>query len=151
MSKPRNTRSDSAAAAVQAAQDAALGPLEPPPHITLPVACEPFWLAIMRNRPRHRWNDADLAQAAVLARAQYDTARLLGEIEAEGDVIDGKANPKHVIVERLIKRASALSALIHVHAEATQGRAREQGNSLEAERDAEAAHDPLIPTLRVVA
>ncbi|MGV8921339.1 MAG: TerS protein [Pseudomonas sp.] len=150
MTKPRSIRSDSASAAVQAAQNAAQGPLEPPPHVTLPEACKPFWDAVMRNRPRNRWNDADLAQAAVLARAQFDTARLLSEIEAEGDVTEGKANPKHVIVERLIKRASALSALLHVHAEATQGRAREQGKTLAGEQEAERVHDPLIPTLRAV-
>ena len=63
----RQTRSDSATAAVQAAQNAAAGPLEPPAHVTLPDAARPFWAALMRNRPRHKWNDADLATAALLA------------------------------------------------------------------------------------
>ena len=150
MTKPRNPRSDSAAAAVQAAQNIALGPLPVPAHIALPDACTPFWEAIMRNRPRHRWNAADLAHAATLARAQFDVQRLLVEIENEGDVIDGKPNPKHVIVERLIKRAASLSTLLHVHAEATQGRVQNQGNTLELEHKAEAEADPLIPTLRIV-
>lgn len=151
MSKPRSPRSDSAVAAVQAAQNAAQGPRLPPPHIALPMHCLPFWEAIMRNRPRHRWNDADLAHAAILARAQFDTERLLTEIELEGDVINGVANPKHVIVERIIKRAAALSKMLHVHAEATQGRARENGKTLAVEQEAETTYDPLIPTLRAVA
>lgn len=150
MSKPRNPRSDSAAAAVQAAQNVALGPLAPPPHVELSGACKPFWTAIMRNRPRDRWNDADLAQAAVLARAQCDIERLQREIETEGDIIGDKPNPKHRIVEMLVKRASAVSRLIHVHTEATVGRVQNAGNAVERERQAEADHDPLIPTLRIV-
>lgn len=50
----------------------------------------PFWNALMLNRPRDRWNDADLANAAALARAQCDVERLWREIDAEGDVIEGK-------------------------------------------------------------
>lgn len=146
----RQTRSDSAAAAVQAAQNAALGTIEPPAHVTIPVEARPFWDALVRNRPRHRWNDADLATAAMLARAQYDADRLAREIDAEGDVIGDRLNPKHALVDKLGRRITALSRLLHVHPEATQGRAREQGNTLAAEREAEDQHDPLIPTLRKV-
>lgn len=135
----RQTRSDSAEVAVQAAQNAAAGPLKPPAHARIPAKARPFWQALVRNRPRHKWNDADLAIAAILARAQFDVHRLQREIEAEGDVIDGKVNPKHALVDKLARRVMALSRLLHVHPEATQGRAREQGNALEAEREAEKA------------
>lgn len=135
----RQTRSDSAEVAVQAAQNAAAGPLKPPRHVKLPAKARPFWAALVRNRPRHKWNDADLANAAILARAQFDVERLTREIEAEGDVIDGKLNPKHALVDKLGRRIVTLSRLLHVHPEATQGRAREQGNALEAEREAEKA------------
>lgn len=146
----RQIRSDSAEAAVRAAQNAAEGPLEPPGHVTIPAEARPFWDALMRNRPRHRWNDADLATAAMLARAQYDADRLAREIDAEGDVIGDRLNPKHALVDKLGRRIVTLSRLLHVHPEATQGRARDQGNELALEREAEADHDPLIPTLRVV-
>ncbi len=86
----------------------------------------------------------------MLARAQYDVDRLLQEIAAEGDVIGDKLNPKHLLVDKLGRRVVTLSRLLHVHPEATQGRARDQGNELDVERDAEEQHDPLIPTLRVV-
>ena len=95
----------------------------------------------MRNRPRHKWNTADLATAAMLARAQFDVERLQREIETEGDIVDGKVNPKHGLIDKLGRRIVTLSRLLHVHPEATQGRAREQGNALEAERDAEKARE----------
>lgn len=104
----------------------------------------------MRNRPRDRWNDADLATAAILARAQADTERLLDEIAVEGDVIGDKLNPKHPLVDKLARRIVTLSRLLHVHPEATQGRAREQGNTLGVEHEAEQRHSRLIPTLMAV-
>jgi len=146
----RQTRSDSATAAVQAAQNAAQGPLTPPEHVTLPAGALPFWEALVRNRPRHKWNEADLATAAMLARAQFDAERLAQTMDAEGLLVDGKPHPAHVLVDKLGRRIAMLSRLLHVHPEATQGRAREQGNSLELEREAEAEHDPLIPRLRAV-
>lgn len=150
--KSRNPRSDSAAAAVQAAQNAAQGPLEPPAHVTLPDGARPFWDAVVRNRPRHRWNDADLATAAMLARAQCDIERLQRELEAEGDLTEaGTLNPKHRLLETLVKRVASLSRLLHVHAEATIGRVDNNAKTLGVERDAEVDHDPLIPTLRAVA
>lgn len=135
----RQTRSDSAAAAVQAAQNAAQGPLNPPDHVTLPDGALPYWRALMANRARHKWNDADLATAALLATTQMQAVELMGDIE------------QAALVDKLGRRIALLSKLLHVHAEATQGRAREQGNAVAAEREAKEQHDPLIPTLRAVA
>lgn len=147
MTKPRNRRSDSSAAAVQAAQNAALGPLDPLPYAPIPPEAKPFWVAIMRNRPRDRWNDADLANAATLARCQWDVERLQCEVATEGDVIDGKVNPKHLLIDKLVRRVMGLSRMLHVHPEATDGRSQDAGKALEVERQALADHDDLIPTL----
>ena len=147
MTKPRNIRSDSAAAAVQAAQNVALGPHEPLPHAPVLEAAYPFWLAVMRNRPRDRWNDHDLANAAELANTQADVVRLRGEIAAEGDVLEGKPNPKHVLIDKLVRRIMGLSRMLHVHPEATDGRSEDAGKALANERQASADHDDLIPTL----
>ena len=144
----RQTRSDSEAAAVQAAHNAAQGVPEPPAHVTLPEAARPFWDALMRNRPRHKWNDADLAIAATLARAQADVERLQRELDQEGDLVGdlfvGKLNPKHKLLETLIRRSASLARLLDVHPEATEGRAHEQGNALSVERHAEGNVHPLI-------
>ncbi len=147
MSKARNIRSDSAAAAVQAAQNVAMGPHEPLAHAPLVEGAYPLWLAIMRNRPRDRWNDHDLANAAELANTQADVIRLRAEIATEGDVIDGKLNPKHTLVDKLVRRAMGLSRMLHVHPEATDGRSEDAGKALANERQAAADHDDLIPTL----
>lgn len=150
MTTDRQGRSDSAAAAVQAAQNAAQGPLSPPAHVTLTPEAAPFWEALMRNRPRHRWNEADMATAAMLARAQFDVERHERAIAEEGDLIDGALNPRLALVDKLGRRIMSLSRLLHVHPEATQGRAREQGNELTVDRQAQERHHRLIPTLRAV-
>ncbi len=147
MTKPRNRRSDSAASAVQAAQNAALGPRDPLPHAPVPEAAVPFWLAIMRNRPRDRWNDADLANAATLATCQADVQRLQAEIATEGDVLEGKINPKHTLLDKLVRRVMGLSRMLHVHPEATDGRSQNAGKALANEHQATAQHDDLIPTM----
>ena len=138
MTRERQGRSDSATAAVQAAQNVAQGPLNPPAHVTLPVEARPFWDALMRNRPRDKWNDADLATAAVLAVSQMQANALMADME------------QVAVVDKLSRRITSLSRLLHVHPEATQGRAQDQGNKLINEREAEQQHNRLIPTLRAV-
>lgn len=140
----RQPRSDSTTTAVQAAQNAAQGPLELPAHVTLPDGALPFWEALVRNRPRHKWNTADLATAAMLARAQYDVERHERAIADEGDLIEGALNPRLALVDKLGRRIMSLARLLHVHPEATQGRAREQGNALTVERGAEGNVHHLI-------
>lgn len=147
----RRLRSDGSKAAINAAKNAALGPLPPPDHVTLPDDALPFWNAIMLNRPRDRWNDADLALAAVMARDQAAVERLQAEIAIEGDLIEDKLNPKHRLVETLARRAVAMARALHVHAEATTGRSQNQGKALELEQQSrQQDDDPLIPTLRAV-
>jgi len=148
MKKRRSPRSDSAKAAVQAARNAALGILPPPAHVTLPKDAAPFWNAIMRNRPRDRWNDADLALAAVMARDQSTLERLQSEIATEGDVLDDKINPKHKLAETLARRVVSMARALHVHAEATTGRSQSQGKALELEQHArQVDDDALLPRL----
>ncbi|MGO1719750.1 MAG: hypothetical protein ACTHZI_06090 [Luteimonas sp.] len=107
--------------------------------MTLPDGALPYWRALMANRARHKWNDADLATAALLAVTQMQVIELMADIE------------QAALVDKLGRRIALLSKLLHVHAEATQGRAREQGNAVAAEQEAKEQHDPLIPTLRAVA
>lgn len=147
---PRRRRSDSSTAAVAAAQAAALGPIDPPAHVALREGDRPFWNAVVKARARDTWNDTDLTTAANLARTQADIENLQAKLDAEGYVVDDKINPKAKLVETLSRRAVALSRVLHVHAEATQGRSRDAGNALANERQAEADHDDLIPTLRAV-
>ena len=68
---PKRHRSDSAKSATQAHQDAAQAPIEPPSYVTLPEPCKPFWDAIVTARARDLWTQADLIQAANLARTMH--------------------------------------------------------------------------------
>lgn len=131
-STPKRHRSDSAKAAVQAAQNVAQGPIEPPGYVTLPKPCRPFWDAIVTSRPRDTWTDADLVLAANLARTQH-------AIESAAVGSDDHA--------KLTRLAMALSRSIAVHATATVGRAADMVNAATLEREARQEHDDLIPTL----
>lgn len=133
---PRRKPSSSAAAAVQAAQNVAQGPIAPPAHVTLPEACRPFWNAIVTSRPRDTWTDADLVLAANLARTQH-------AIESAPVGSDDHA--------KLTRLAMALARAVAVHPTATVGRAADMVNAATVEREARQEHDELIPTLRVVA
>lgn len=154
----KRQRSDSPAAAVAASQSAALGPLEPPAHVTLRAADLPFWNAIVTARARDTWTESDLAIAATLSRCQSDIERLQAEVDQEGfTILNGKGvpmvNPKHKLLETMSRRAVALSRVLHVHAEATVGRSRDAGNALANERQAALPledDDELIPRLRLV-
>ena len=142
----RRARSDSITAAVSAAQ--AQSVIDPPAHVSLRESDRPFWEARISARASTSWNDADLVHAARLARCHSDIERLQDEIEDDGEMM---ANPKHRLLETLMRRSVYLSRMLHVHAEATQGESREQAKRAAPEQDAKAAGiDSLIPRLRSV-
>src|SRR5690606_30738715 len=149
----KRTRSDSATAAVQAMQAAVAGPIAPPEYVTLREGDLPFWEAIVTARARDTWNNADLENAANLARCKADIERLQKEIQVEGDVIKNDrgtqiVNPKHTLLETLTRRAMALSRMLHVHAEATVGKSEDAVKALKTEKEArkvvESVEDTLI-------
>ncbi|MGV7194307.1 hypothetical protein [Xanthomonas axonopodis] len=152
---PRARRADSATAAVEATKNAALPMLGPPAHVRLSAAALKFWPRVIANRARDRWNDLDLTNAAELARLYADIERLRALIDKQGDVLgDGRPHPAHKLLEAAGRRAVALARMIQVHAEATQGRAQDQGNALKLENQARAAtqqrdDDDLIPGARL--
>lgn len=139
--KSRKRRSDSIT--VQGEMYRSAGEvIEPPAHVSLRPGDRPFWDSIVRARARDTWNEADLEQAANLARCKADIERIQAEIHIEGDVLENAkgtqiVNPKHALLETLSRRAVALSRTLHVHAEATQGRSRDTGQRTQAQKSAE--------------
>lgn len=107
---------------------------KPPEHIHLPDDCMAHWWAIVGTKAADAWTAHDLEYAAELARCQADLERLRGEIRAEGDIIDGKLNPKRRLEDQLVQRAIRLSRLLQVHALATQGRSGDQTTRNKAAR-----------------
>lgn len=154
--KAKRQPSNTARSAVRAAQNAALGPLEPPAHVTLRDRDRPFWEAIVTARARDTWTASDLALAANLARTQADIERLQAEVDTEGDTVLSAAgvpilNPKHKLLETLSRRSVSFARVLHVHAEATVGKSEDAAKALAAERAArDDEDDDLIPTLRAI-
>ncbi len=136
MTKPRRPRSDSAASAAAAHQNAAQAPIEPPACVTLGEPCRPFWNAIVTSRARDTWTDSDLVTAANMARVQH---------ALESAVVGGDEHAK------LTRLALALSRSLSVHTTATAGRAADLVGAATAERNARGQEDDdLIPRLRAV-
>lgn len=149
---PRRQRSDSAAAAVAAAQAAALGPIEPPAHVALRDGDRAFWDAVMLARARDTWTGPDLVAAGNLARCLADVERLQQRVSTEGEVIDGKLNPLCRLIETLSRRAMLLAAALHVDTISTQGRKKNAATVLALEVQARGQEaDDLIPQLFKVA
>ena len=149
---PKRNRSDSASAAIRAAQAVALGPLDPPAHVALRPGDRPFWNAIVTSRARDTWTAVDLCTAGNMARTQADIERLQKVVDQNGYIMeDGKVNPAATLVEVLTKRTVSLARALHVHAVATVGASEDGRKALANERNAaQEQDDDLIPTLRAV-
>ena len=153
----KRTRCDSVKGAKDIMADAIDGPHEPPKHVKLPEEAYPFWLSLMEARAKHKWNASDLETAANLARCKYDIELIQGEIYQEGNTVVNQkgtpvVNPKHNLLEVLTRRSVALSRVLHVHAEATLGKAKDQVKGNDAAKGARAAkeqaeEDELVPGL----
>lgn len=155
MTKKR-TRVDSVKGATQLMEDAITGDHEPPEHVNLRPCDLPFWASLMDARAKHKWNNSDLESAGNLARCKADIERIQKEIYSEGDVIENMrgtpvVNPKHQLLETLSRRSVALSRMLHVHAEATLGKAKDQVKGNDTAKGAKVAakggDDGLIPGL----
>ncbi len=121
----RKTQSHTATAKV-AAMKAATVELVPPQHLVLKEAARPFLQSILAGKAPIEWSTSDIEQAFILARCRSDIFRLQVEIEAEGDIVIDKINPKHVLVETLIRRDIALTRQLQIHARAIVGERRDQ-------------------------
>jgi hypothetical protein len=154
----RRQRTDTVKGAVSA-MAGALSEIAVPEHVDVPEGAMKFWRSITKARAADRWTDADLEVAAELARTKANIERLNGEIVSEGDIIVNErgtpiVNPKHNLIETLTRRMVALSRMLQVHAEATQGKSRDQVKANQAQADAGKAADEaesdLIPGLYAV-
>lgn len=116
--KPRKQRSDSATAAIRAAQNAVAPPLQPPSCKELSEIEMVFFSDIMLARARDDWKDADLYFAADLARCLYDLDREQRQLRNEDSVLgsEGKVmeNPRIKIISRYRAEAAALARVLQI-------------------------------------
>lgn len=136
----KRQRSDSVTGAVNSMSGASKE-IAVPDWVNIPDSAMEFWRSITKARAASRWNDSDLENAAELARTKARIEKLNRELEVESDIIKNDrgtlvVNPKHSLLETLTRRMVALSRVLQVHAEATQGKSREQVKSNKAQREA---------------
>lgn len=105
MAKPR---SNSTAYQVAAFQNAGVI-LEPPQHVTLTDKARPYYAAIVKNRPRETWNDADLTVAVQLATYQANIVDIEAQVEREGYTV---TNGNRTVAHPLLAVRSQLNAQI---------------------------------------
>jgi hypothetical protein len=130
MTDDRAARSDSADVAVDAMAQAARV-IGPPPNVTIPAEVRPYFDEIVAGRAPAEWSTPDLLLAVNLARCFHDVERISAEVRIEGDTVTtargGVAvNPKHSLLEVLSRRSVALMKMLHLHAQARNGRPEEQ-------------------------
>lgn len=150
----KRQRTDTAKGAINSMKGATTS-IDPPDWIWLPEEAMPFWKSITNARAADRWNNSDLEMAAELARTKAKIDRINKELYEESDIIRNDkgtqiVNPKHSLLETLTRRMIALSKSLQVHAEATQGKSREQVKANKAQQAAQTAindvdEDDLIP------
>jgi hypothetical protein len=152
MPRVKRTRSDSYA--TEAAMASAKPPT-PPDHIEMPQEAMAHWWPIVRARAYKDWTGPDLEHAANLAICLYDLECERKQLRTEGYVITNEKgtpiqNPRNQVIEVLSRRSVALSKLVHVHAEATSGKSRDEQKRSQKQREMTAmvesieAHDGLI-------
>lgn len=139
----KRQRSDSVTGALNSMAGASKD-IAPPEWVSVPEPALKFWRSITRARAADRWNDSDLENAAELARTKASIERLNTELALEGDIIKNDrgtpiVNPKHSLLETLTRRMVALSRMLQIHAEATQGKSRDQVKGNKAQQEAQGA------------
>ncbi len=89
--------------------------------------------------------------AAGLARLYADIEMLQQQIDRDGMVIDGKANPACDLLDKMTRRALAMGRQLMVATIATVGKAQDIHKGAALERSArQQIDDDLIPTLETL-
>lgn len=141
----RRKRSDSAAGTTDIVQGALSGAPRPPAGVTISEAVQPFWELVTTAKAKRAWTKNDLVMAAEVARCMYRLERISAELEKnmaigllppddDEPVFDAKEVEKRA--DMLAKRIRLLSAHLQIHAEATQGKSREQAEQNKVHRQA---------------
>jgi hypothetical protein len=142
----KRTRSDSAAAALNAAKNAAAPDLQPPDFVQISVDARPYFDAIVRARARDEWVDLHLIVAAQLAECLADQQMEQDQLIVEGRVITNDkgtpiANPRMAVCEQLARKELALMRALQMGGRTPggEGDARNKAGARKAEANARKA------------
>lgn len=137
----RKPRSDSAAAAINAAKNVAMGDPMPPEHVQISAEAMDDYRAIVRARTRDEWSEMDLIVASQLAECVAKQREYDAQILIDGAVVENAkgtlvANPLVSINERLAGRQMAYMRTLQmggrVPGTAGDKRKKQAGRALEA-------------------
>lgn len=115
----RKLRSDSAAAAIKAAKNAAMGTPMPPDHVQISADAMEDYRAIVRARTRDEWTEYDLIVAAQMAECIAKQRHYEACLAVDGEVIKNDkgtlvANPMVSMLERLAGRQLAYTRILQM-------------------------------------
>lgn len=141
---PRKTRTDSGTAAIEAAKNAALPDLMPPPHVQISADAMPYYLDVVRARARAEWNEHQLTVAAQLAECMAKQVEIEATLLIDGLVVEGshgpKAHPLVGILERMAGRQQSLARSLQMVGRVALGDPRANTNQRQLEAKARQVH-----------
>lgn len=139
----RRQRIDSAAGAV-ATMAASTRDLSPPRHLKLRRGDQPFWDAVIAERAKSEWTDADLAVAANLARAMADAEKLAGfSVDRGGNVKITVLIQTIELSDKLARRIVTLRRALGMDNRAKHGEQRDVSKRRDIAKGIEGGHNPI--------
>jgi|SRR5436305_1135250 len=139
----RRQRIDSAAGAVQT-MAAAARDLSPPKHVKLRRGDLPFWDAVIAERAKSEWTDADLVVAANLARAMADAEHIAKfPVDKGGNVKVTVLIQTIELSDKLARRIVTLRRALGLDSRAKNGEQRDVNKRREAAKGIEDGHNPM--------
>lgn len=143
----RRQRVDSATGAV-AVMAAATRDLSPPKHIKMRRGDLPFWDAVIAERAKSEWTEADLIVAANLARAMHDAEKIAAfPVDRGGNVKVATLMGTIELSDKLARRIVTLRRALQIDSRAKNGEQRDVNKRREIAQGIEAANplgDDLI-------
>ena len=139
----RRQRIDSAAAAVDT-MAAAIRDLSPPKHLKLRRGDLPFWEAVIAERAKSEWTDADLVVAANLARAMADAETIAKfPVDKGGNVNVTTLMQTVELSDKLARRIVTLRRALGLDSRSKHGEQRDVNRRREHAMGIESGHNPL--------
>lgn len=139
----RRQRIDSAAGAVST-MAAAARDLSPPKHVKLRRGDLPFWDAVVAERAKSEWTDADLVVAANLARAMADAEKIAAfPVDKGGNINVATLMGTIELSDKLARRIVTLRRALGLDSRARHGEQRDVNKRRDAAKSIEAGHNPM--------
>lgn len=139
----RRQRIDSATGAV-ATMAAATRDLSPPKHLKIRRGDLPFWDAVIKERAKSEWTDADLAVAANLARAMADAERIAGySVDGGGNIKTATLITMIEVSDKLARRIVTLRRALGMDNRSKNGEQRDVNKRRDHAMGIEGGHNPM--------